>query len=117
MRIAVFCIGILSALPGLSQDQPRPTPQTNSIAVVGLVANPGVYSVPNDADRPLTVIDALARAGGLFPDADHRAFILRTSKDGIKHLIEVPLLEIINRKQPDVTLQDGDILQIPKTPI
>jgi protein involved in polysaccharide export with SLBB domain len=115
LRTSIPFIVLLAALTAGAQDQTLSNPQGNTIVVVGSVAKPGVYSL-SGAIQPFTVIDALARAGGLFRTADHRAYILRTDKDGNKHLLEVPLRDIIDRREPDVALEAGDVLQIPNDP-
>ncbi len=75
--------------------------------VVGEVANPGFQPI---TDVPLTVMDAIARAGGVTPEGDRSHVIL--SRDGVNYTIN--LLDIFQRGDisRNILLKDGDILNV-----
>ncbi len=106
----IVCIAIISVLTAVAQVSPP-----HVIVVEGSVAKPGVYPIPYTGQLP-TVTTAIAQAGGLIQYADHRAFIIRVDDQGLTHTIAVQLWDIMNRKKPDISLQPGDILQVPDSP-
>jgi len=56
-------------------------------------------------DRPLTVLEALATAGGANPTANlHNAKIIRKDENGTTK-VPVDIREIMEAKAPDVALQ------------
>ncbi len=87
-------------------------PEVGKIVVSGSVTKPGVYPVL-DPGETNTVRSAIAQAQGLVPYYSHIAYIYRTDDKGTTHEIEVPLWKILQRKQPDITLQARDVLYIP----
>ncbi len=79
--------------------------------VVGKVAKPGMYNV----SRPLSVLQALALAGGLTTFADEDSIIIvRYKKDGV---VKIPFdyTEVKNGKnlQQDIILKRGDVVLVP----
>ena len=90
-------------------------PESGKIVVTGSVARPGVFPMLDSLSKN-TVSTVIAQAGGLAPFADHVAYILRVDDQGVTHTIPVPLWDIINRRQPDMSLQAKDILQVPDSP-
>jgi polysaccharide biosynthesis/export protein len=76
------------------------------IYVTGEVNEPG--PVPID-DRPLTMLDAVARAGGFGENADRRRAYL-TRDDGRRH---VDILSLYESGSEDELLRHGDVLHIP----
>jgi polysaccharide export outer membrane protein len=84
------------------------------ISVVGEVAKPGRYDMSKE--RQLSVMEALAMAGGFTKDADlANAKILR-SNQGQKEAMQININDIMIRgdKDKNVTLQPEDIIVIPK---
>ena len=84
------------------------------ISVVGEVAKPGRYDMPKE--RQLTVMEALAMAGGFTKDADLSGAKILRSKQGQKELIQININDIMIRgdKDKNVTLEPEDIIVIPK---
>lgn len=80
------------------------------IYVVGDVAHPSGFLV---ADDTLTVLKALALAGGSTKTSSlNKTKILRRTPNGIQQ-IPVPLKKVLHAKAPDVELAKGDVLFVP----
>lgn len=88
-------------------------PRADMIYVVGDVNRPGGFLL-NDRE-PLSVLQALALAGGLSPvAAPKKARILRsTSPSSQRDEVPVNISQIMDGKSPDVKLTPQDILFIP----
>ncbi len=91
-------------------------PENNArFGVMGQVVKPSYYALPENAGRA-TVLQALSQAGGELPNGDlSQASITRIVGDQ-SVVMPVNLAAIRNGRVPDtLTLQDGDVLLIPKT--
>ena len=87
-------------------------PEAGKIFVVGNVKKPGAFAIENASG--MSVLEVLALSEGLAPFATKEAFIYRKDEDtGAKNEIEIALRKIMDRKAPDVTLQQNDILYVP----
>ena len=86
---------------------------SSKIYVLGQVARPGPYAF----DGRMTVIDAVALAGGTtkLADADDTR-VTRTDPTGKQTVVVVRAGAIGQGKEPDVQLQPGDIVFVPETP-
>jgi polysaccharide biosynthesis/export protein len=62
-------------------------------------------------DTPLTIIEALNRAGGASADADLQN--VGVTRDGTRHEIDVASLIETGNVQQNVLLEDGDIVDVP----
>lgn len=84
------------------------------VFVLGQVKTPGAIDIL--ADEGLTVVQAIARAGG-FTDiaATDRVNILRTAQDGSQVKIVVNVAAIIKGQSQDVPLKTDDVLSVPET--
>ena len=80
--------------------------RSQQVYVTGEVNEPGPVSVD---DRPLTILDAVSRAGGFAQAADRRRAYL-TRDDG-QRLIDI--LALYETGRDDELLRDGDVLHIP----
>lgn len=89
-----------------------PSSVSRSIYVLGEVSRPGpVYYEPG-----VTLLSSVAAAGGIAKDAvGSRALIIRGSTHEPKVAV-VNFWEIRKGKQPDLRLQGGDIVWMPRTP-
>lgn len=76
--------------------------------VVGEVGQPGPQPI---TDMPLTVIEAVNRAGGVTPEADMTNITL--SRDGVTYRIDLLALYEQGDVSQNVLLRDDDVLQIP----
>ncbi len=84
------------------------------VFVDGAVRNPG--QVEGRESRPITLLQAVARAGGLTERANLRdAHVLRQDGKGGQQRIPVNLRDIRKGKTSDLILQEGDVVVIPET--
>ncbi len=85
---------------------------SQKVFVLGSVGKPG--PVPIDAGR-MTVIEAIARAGGTTKVADGSRALLTREHQGKQVRVAVDVAAIGRGQAPDVELQPGDILFVPET--
>ena len=84
------------------------------VFVDGAVKNPG--QVEGKASRPITLLQAVARAGGLTERANLRdVHVLRQDGSGGQQRIPVNLRDIRKGKTSDLILQEGDVVVVPET--
>jgi polysaccharide export outer membrane protein len=86
-------------------------PDVGKIVVAGNVIHPGAYPVLDTAAN--TVTTAIAQAQGTAQFYSHTAYIYRPDEKGTVHEITVDLGKILQRKEPDITLQARDVLYVP----
>ncbi len=87
-------------------------PEEGRVSVLGNVKHPGVFPVKT-ADES-SVLTLLARAEGVTPNATDQAYVYRLTGAGQpRSEVHVDLKRILERKEPDVHLEPGDILYIP----
>lgn len=82
------------------------------VFVLGQVAKPGAVTVSNGR---MTVIEAIAAAGGTTKLADASRALLTRDKDGKQVRVAVDVAAIGKGQAPDVALQPGDILFVPES--
>ncbi len=82
--------------------------QAHRVCVVGEVKTPGVQTMN---ETPLTVAEAISRAGGVSPDADMNNVAL--ARDGKVYKIDVLSLYEKGSSTQNLLLKDGDVLNIP----
>ena len=85
------------------------------VTVMGEVKKPGKYDMP--AEKGMSVMEAVALAGGITKDAaENRTTVLRT-ENGKQKTIKVRIGDIASKglKDDDVTLQPGDIVNVPES--
>ena len=82
--------------------------QSHRTAIVGEVRTPGVQSM---TETPLTVAEAISRAGGVTTDADMSNVAL--ARDGKSYKIDVLGLYAKGKSTQNLLLKDGDVLYIP----
>jgi len=82
--------------------------QSHRAAVVGEVKTPGIQTM---SETPLTVAEAISRAGGVTPEADMSNVAL--ARDGKLYKIDVLTLYEKGNTTQNLLLKDGDVLNIP----
>jgi polysaccharide export outer membrane protein len=82
--------------------------QSHRAAVVGQVKTPGVQSMN---ETPLTIAEAISRAGGVTEEADSSNVTL--ARDGKLYKIDVLKLYEKGGADQNLLLRDGDVLNIP----
>ncbi|MEE9219110.1 MAG: polysaccharide biosynthesis/export family protein [Acidobacteriota bacterium] len=84
------------------------------IYVDGAVKTPG--RIEQLASRPITLLQAIAKAGGATERANLKGVqILRQSPDGTQTVLEANLKRIRKGKEPDPILGEGDVVVVPET--
>ncbi|HET6374073.1 MAG TPA: polysaccharide biosynthesis/export family protein, partial [Candidatus Polarisedimenticolia bacterium] len=84
------------------------------VYVDGAVKTPG--QIEGKISRPITLLQAVARAGGLTERASLRgAHILRKTEKGGQIQIPVDLRALRKGKAEDIVLVDGDVVVVPET--
>ena len=88
-------------------------PNAGRVYIFGNVKSSGAFPIQDESDS--TVLKFLTLAGGLNSGGPPKAaFIVRQDPDtSVKHEIEIPMKEIVDRKSPDVPLLAHDVLYIP----
>jgi polysaccharide export outer membrane protein len=81
-----------------------------SVTVLGQVQNPGVFEIP--ADRKLTLVEAIGMAGGATRISNTKKITLKRSGGRVQ---TVNLKDITAGKAADITLRDGDVLDVPES--
>jgi polysaccharide export outer membrane protein len=81
--------------------------------VLGQVKAPGYYSLKKE----MSVVDAIALAGGLTELASGNATKVIRMEDGRKQIITVPLEAILQGKEKsrDIFLEPGDTIFVPES--
>jgi polysaccharide export outer membrane protein len=91
-----------------------PIEQEIYIYVDGAVRNPG--RVDHPASRSITLLQAIAKAGGTTDRANLKEIqVLRKGEDGVQTLVQVNLKRIRKGKDLDPLLRDGDIVVVQET--
>ncbi|HMW62708.1 MAG TPA: polysaccharide biosynthesis/export family protein [Accumulibacter sp.] len=81
--------------------------RSKQVYVVGEVAKPGVQPV---TDVPMTVLEAINRAGGLTPEADHSRVLL--TRRGQTYLVDIQAMYDQGSTEQNALLEHGDILNV-----
>lgn len=84
--------------------------QEISIHFLGEVATAGTLTFRDN--KRVTLLTAIARAGGLTETASNKLVIKREDEDGQRFEIDVDYRKLLNGKIPDVELQDGDLIVV-----
>lgn len=87
--------------------------RSQQISIVGEVVRPGRFPI----DTRMTILDALAQAGGIAAQGAERAFILRRKEGGVDRF-EVDLRDLLSAGSGQVVqLRAGDTIVVPKAPL
>ena len=81
---------------------------SQSVQVTGNVRNPASEAI---TELPLSVLDAINRAGGALADADLQD--VGVTRNGKRYRVDVAALLETGDPQENVLLQDGDIIDVP----
>jgi len=84
------------------------------VYVDGAVKTPG--RIEQLASRPITLLQAIAKAGGTTERADVKGVqVLRRNGDAPQEVLEVNLKRVRAGRSPDILLLDGDIVVVAET--
>lgn len=81
--------------------------RSKQVYVVGEVAKPGVQPI---TDVPMTVLEAVNRAGGFSAEADHSRVLL--TRRGTTYLIDIQAMYEQGSAEQNALLEHGDILNV-----
>jgi polysaccharide export outer membrane protein len=87
-----------------------PTRQAIRILCLGELKNPGAFDF--DSDQRVTLLAAIAKAGGLTDRASKTIRIRRRQADGNETQIEINYARVLSGKVPDPVLQSEDIVVV-----
>jgi polysaccharide export outer membrane protein len=81
--------------------------RSQQVYVVGEVAKPGIQQV---TDIPMTVLDAVNRAGGFTPEADFSRVLL--TRRGTTYLVDIQAMYDYGASGQNALLEQGDIVNV-----
>ncbi|WP_300450049.1 polysaccharide biosynthesis/export family protein [Accumulibacter sp.] len=81
--------------------------RSQQVYVVGEVAKPGIQQV---TDVPMTVLEAVNRAGGFTPEADHSRVLL--TRRGTTYLVDIQAMYDYGATEQNALLEQGDIVNV-----
>ena len=87
--------------------------QNREVAVLGQVKEPGSYPYK----ERLTLMQAISLAGGMNPLAQTRKVKLIRETDQGRQTFEIDVDQILDSRTADLTLEPGDIVFVPESPI
>jgi polysaccharide biosynthesis/export protein len=87
-------------------------PRAPVVYILGDVGRPGGYAIATN-DSKLTMLQLIAMAGSTNKTSKSNLKLIRKSPDGEAKEIPVQLAAIQKGKQPDIPLQQGDIIYVP----
>ena len=84
-------------------------------SVIGEVNSPGKYDMP--AEKRITILEAIAMAGGFSKDADTNKTRVIRVKDGIKKTLIIRVKDITDKgnKEEDIAIEPDDIVFVPES--
>lgn len=81
--------------------------RSQQVYVVGEVAKPGIQQV---TDIPMTVLEAVNRAGGFTPEADYSRVLL--TRRGTTYLVDIQAMYDYGATAQNALLENGDIVNV-----
>lgn len=87
--------------------------QGSPILILGQVRGPGRYEMKEG----LTILGAIAMAGGLTESASANGTTLTRIRDGISETRKIPLGSILKGRSEDILLEPGDTIFVPESAI
>ncbi|WP_291984808.1 polysaccharide biosynthesis/export family protein [Candidatus Accumulibacter sp. ACC007] len=81
--------------------------RSQQVYVVGEVAKPGIQQV---TDIPMTVVEAVNRAGGFTPEADYSRVLL--TRRGATYLVDIQAMYDFGATAQNALLEHGDIINV-----
>jgi len=85
--------------------------QSKRVSVMGAVQSPGIYELVGRQ----TVLDVIAKAGGLTNEAGRAMFVMRQDSDGKNSSVQISLDDLIlnGNAELNIPLESNDIINIP----
>lgn len=86
--------------------------QGSHVVILGEVKNPGVHPIP--FGESMTLLQAIAEAGGFTDLASVNRVTLVRSVDGEERSIRVKVSRMISGQEPDLPLLPNDVIMVPQ---
>jgi polysaccharide export outer membrane protein len=86
--------------------------QSSHVVILGEINNPGVHAVP--VGRTMTLLQAIAEAGGFSDLASVDRVTVTRSEDGKEKSIRVRVSRMIAGQEPDLELKPNDVIMVPE---
>ncbi len=87
--------------------------KSRAVVLLGQLKKPGTYEFP--ADGKMTLLEAIAKAEGFTDIANITAIkVVRSSREG-QRTIHVNAEKIISGGEPDLVLEEGDLITVPES--
>jgi len=87
--------------------------QASQIVILGEVKKPGVHAIP--FDKPMSLLQAVAEAGGFTDLASINRVQIVRGRDGRQKKIRVRISRIMDGSEPDFRLEPNDVIMVPQT--
>jgi polysaccharide export outer membrane protein len=86
--------------------------KSQRVAVIGSVKSPGTYELLGKG----SLLDAIALAGGLNPDASETVYVTRKGKQGPEKSVQINLGELLDegKTELNIPINMGDVIYIPE---
>ena len=87
---------------------------SHEVSVIGMVPKPDTFYI----EKPSSLLEMLAKAGGILPEGDDRIMLLQ-NKDGrdVKLEIDTKAMLMQGKLNNNVNVADGDIIYVPPAPV
>ena len=87
---------------------------SRAVVILGQVRKPGTYEFPPSGK--MSLLEVVAKAEGFTDIANlSKLKIVRTIPDGSQTTIRTDAGRILNGQEPDIDLQEGDLITVPET--
>jgi polysaccharide export outer membrane protein len=87
---------------------------SHQVSVIGMVPKPGTFNI----EKPSSLLEVLAQAGGILPDGDDRIMLLRQHDGkGIKLEIDTKAILMQGKLEDNVAVDNADIIYVPPAPL
>ncbi len=86
---------------------------SRKVSMLGEVTRPGRYKYRDG----MTLVEAIAEAGGTTESAVLTAVILTRHVEGEEYSVDLPYRDITEGRAPDFSLAPGDIVLVPTSPV
>ncbi len=86
---------------------------SRKVSMLGEVTRPGRYKFRDG----MTLVEAIAEAGGTTESAVLTAVILTRHVEGKEYSVDLPYRDITEGRAPDFSLAPGDIVLVPTSPV
>jgi len=86
--------------------------QSSSVVILGEVKTPGVHPIP--LDEPVTLLQAIAKAGGFTALARVNSVTITRTVNGKEHSIRARVARMIAGEESDITLEPNDVIMVPQ---